>query len=54
MMSFRGARGEPGIVLAQVAGDAGIISPALRTTLVLVALGTSVLAGAWLERRRLE
>ncbi len=47
------ARGGPGIVLAQVAGDAGIVSPAMRTTLVLVALVTSILAGAWLERRRI-
>jgi Kef-type K+ transport system membrane component KefB len=43
------ARGGPGIVLASVAYDAGIISPAFYTTLVLVAVFTSQAAGAWLE-----
>jgi Kef-type K+ transport system membrane component KefB len=49
------ARGGPGIVLASVAYDAGIISSAFYTTLVLVAVLTSQAAGAWLEfvlRRR--
>jgi Kef-type K+ transport system membrane component KefB len=42
------ARGGPGIVLASVAFDAGIISPKFYTTLVLAAILTSQLAGAWL------
>ncbi len=42
------ARGGPGIVLASVAYDAGIISAAFYTTLVLVAILTSQAAGAWL------
>ncbi|HEX7284636.1 MAG TPA: cation:proton antiporter [Candidatus Angelobacter sp.] len=43
------ARGGPGIVLASVAYEAGIISAAFYTTLVLVAIITSQAAGAWLE-----
>ena len=43
------ARGGPGIVLASVAFDAGIISAAVYTTLVLVAVLTSQIAGAWLD-----
>lgn len=43
------ARGGPGIVLASVAFDAGIISPKFYTTLVLAAVITSQIAGAWLE-----
>ena len=43
------ARGGPGIVLASVAYEAGIISAAFYTTLVLVAVVTSQVAGAWLE-----
>jgi Kef-type K+ transport system membrane component KefB len=43
------ARGGPGIVLASVAFDAGIIDPAFYTILVMLALVTSVLAGSWLE-----
>jgi Kef-type K+ transport system membrane component KefB len=43
------ARGGPGIVLASVAFDAGIISPKFYTTLVLAAILTSQIAGAWLE-----
>ena len=43
------ARGGPGIVLASVALEAGIISPRFYTTLVLVAVVTSQIAGAWLE-----
>ncbi len=42
------ARGGPGIVLASVAFDAGIINPLFYTTLVLTALITSQAAGAWL------
>jgi Kef-type K+ transport system membrane component KefB len=43
------ARGGPGIVLASVAFDAGIISPKFYTTLVLAAILTSQMAGAWLD-----
>lgn len=43
------ARGGPGIVLASVAFDAGIISPTFHTTLVLAAILTSQMAGAWLD-----
>jgi Kef-type K+ transport system membrane component KefB len=43
------ARGGPGIVLASVAFDAGIISPQFYTTLVIAAVLTSQMAGAWLD-----
>lgn len=43
------ARGGPGIVLASVAFDAGIISSKFYTTLVLAAVLTSQFAGAWLD-----
>jgi len=43
------ARGGPGIVLASVAFDAGIISPQFYTTLVVAAILTSQVAGAWLD-----
>lgn len=43
------ARGGPGIVLASVAFDAGIISAEFYTTLVIAAVITSQIAGAWLE-----
>jgi Kef-type K+ transport system membrane component KefB len=43
------ARGGPGIVLASVSFDAGIISPTFYTTLVLAAVLTSQMAGAWLD-----
>jgi K+:H+ antiporter len=43
------ARGGPGIVLASVAFDAGIINATFYTTLVLVAVLTSQMAGAWLD-----
>ena len=43
------ARGGPGIVLASVAFDAGIISPTFYTTLVVAAVLTSQIAGAWLD-----
>jgi Kef-type K+ transport system membrane component KefB len=43
------ARGGPGIVLASVAFDASIISPKFYTTLVLAAILTSQMAGAWLD-----
>ena len=43
------ARGGPGIVLASVALDAGIISPQFYTTLVVAAVFTSQVAGAWLD-----
>ncbi|HUQ49982.1 MAG TPA: cation:proton antiporter [Terriglobales bacterium] len=42
------ARGGPGIVLASVAYEAHIINAAFYTTLVLTALLTSQIAGAWL------
>ncbi|MGW4894272.1 cation:proton antiporter [Kitasatospora sp. NPDC004240] len=44
------ARGGPGIVVATVALDAGIINASVFTTLVLTAVLTSLLAGWWLER----
>jgi Kef-type K+ transport system membrane component KefB len=44
------ARGGPGIVLASVALDAAIVSREFYTTLVLVAIVTSLVAGTWLER----
>jgi Kef-type K+ transport system membrane component KefB len=44
------ARGGPGIVLASIALDAGIINSVFYTTLVLVAVLTSQLAGAWIDR----
>jgi Kef-type K+ transport system membrane component KefB len=44
------ARGGPGIVLASVAFDAAIISQQFYAVLVLLAILTSLLAGAWLER----
>jgi Kef-type K+ transport system membrane component KefB len=43
------ARGGPGIVLASVTFDAGIISPQFYTTLVLAAVLTSLVAGSWLD-----
>lgn len=43
------ARGGPGIVLAGVAYDAGIINGAFFTALVLTAVFTSQMAGAWLR-----
>ena len=43
------ARGGPGIVLASVAYDAGIINAAFFTTLVLTAVFTSQMAGTWLR-----
>ena len=44
------ARGGPGIVLASVAFDAGIIDERFFTTLVLLAVVTSLMAGSWLAR----
>ena len=43
------ARGGPGIVLASVAFEAGIISSQFYTTLVVAAVLTSQVAGAWLD-----
>ena len=43
------ARGGPGIVLASVALDAGIISAPFFTTLVLTAVLTSQACGSWLD-----
>ncbi|MFB4424345.1 cation:proton antiporter [Streptomyces sp. QL37] len=44
------ARGGPGIVLATVSFDAGIVNASFFTTLVLTAIVTSQIAGWWLER----
>jgi Kef-type K+ transport system membrane component KefB len=44
------ARGGPGIVLASVAFGAGIVSEEFYTSLVLLAIVTSVVAGSWLGR----
>ncbi|MFF3291673.1 cation:proton antiporter [Streptomyces sp. NPDC003023] len=44
------ARGGPGIVLATVSFDAGIVNASLFTTLVLTAVVTSQIAGWWLGR----
>ena len=49
MAGTTNARGGPGIVLASVAFDVGIISPEFYTTLVLAAVLTSQAAGAWLD-----
>ena len=43
------ARGGPGIVLASVAVDAGIINAPFFTTLVVTAVVTSQVCGAWLD-----
>ena len=43
------ARGGPGIVMASVAFDAGIINAPFFTTLVLTAVLTSQACGAWLD-----
>lgn len=51
------ARGGPGIVLATVAFDAGIINESFFAILVLLAIVTSLIAGSWLGaivRRRGE
>lgn len=40
-------RGGPGIVLASVAFDFGLIDERFFVTLVLVAIVTSLIAGAW-------
>jgi Kef-type K+ transport system membrane component KefB len=45
----KNARGGPGIVLATVAYEGGIISAPFYSTLVLTALVTSQAAGAWLS-----
>jgi len=44
------ARGGPGIVVASTAFAAGIISQPFYAVLVLLAILTSLAAGAWLER----
>jgi Kef-type K+ transport system membrane component KefB len=43
-------RGGPGIVLASVAFDAGIINEQFFVALVLLAVLTCLAAGSWLER----
>jgi Kef-type K+ transport system membrane component KefB len=42
-------RGGPGIVLATIAFDLGIINEAFFSTLVLIAIVTSIAAGYWLR-----
>ena len=44
------ARGGPGIVLASVAFGAGIVSEEFYTSLVLLAIVTSMLTGSWMGR----
>jgi K+:H+ antiporter len=44
------ARGGPGIVLASVAFGAGIVSEEFYTSLVLLAIVTSMVSGSWLGR----
>ncbi len=46
------ARGGPGIIVASMAFDAGIISQSFYTALVLLAVVTSLAAGAWLTHRQ--
>jgi Kef-type K+ transport system membrane component KefB len=48
------ARGGPGIVLASVSFDAGIIDRSFFATLVMLSVVTSLLAGWWLERVKPE
>jgi len=43
------ARGGPGIVLASVAYEAGVIAEIFYVVLVLLAIVTSLMAGAWLD-----
>jgi len=43
------ARGGPGIVLASVAYNAGVIAETFYVVLVLLAIVTSLMAGAWLD-----
>jgi Kef-type K+ transport system membrane component KefB len=43
------ARGGPGIVLATIAFDLGIINQTLFVTLILLALVTSLMAGSWFK-----
>jgi hypothetical protein len=45
-------RGGPGIVLATVVYDLGIINETFFVTLVLVAIMTSLFAGAWFNSIR--
>lgn len=44
------ARGGPGIVLATVSYDAGIVGEGFFVVLVMLSVLTSLMAGAWLER----
>ena len=43
------ARGGPGIVLASLAFDAGIIVETFYATLVMLSVVTSLAAGSWLD-----
>jgi Kef-type K+ transport system membrane component KefB len=45
------ARGGPGILLATVTLNAGLINAAFFTSIVLLSMLTSQLAGIWLDRR---
>lgn len=45
------ARGGPGIVLATVTLGAGVVSPSFYTSMVLLSVLTSQIAGFWLDRR---
>jgi K+:H+ antiporter len=44
------ARGGPGIVVATLAFDAGIVSKGFFAVLVMITVMTSLIAGSWLER----
>ena len=44
------ARGGPGIVVASLAFDAGIVSKGFFAILVMIAVVTSLIAGSWLGR----
>jgi len=45
------ARGGPGIVLATIALGAGVVNRSFYTSMVLLSVLTSQMAGTWLERR---
>ena len=46
------AKGGPGIVVAMVAVDAGIISESFYTSLILTVILTSIFVGSWLDRAK--
>jgi len=47
------AKGGPGIVIATVALDAGIINPTLSNTLIVISLFSSAIVGAFLSREKI-